>query len=522
MYSPTYAVFLRRLLTLLVLLFSVQRTVAQSPFHAGIDELVSSRGAFPFGVASGDPRQDRVVIWTKLMPQAMSASVEVVWQMALDSTFSQVVREGTAVTDSSRAFTVNVTVTGLASGTIYYYRFSALGGQSVFGRTRTASERPERVRFAVVSCVNLPAGHFNAFGLIARDNDLDAVIHLGDYIYEYGAREVTERVHIPSHEIISVKDYRSRYAQYRLDPDLMEAHRMHPFIVIWDDHENANNSYRDGADNHSAGEGSWEDRKAASKKAYFEWMPIDGPENQSIVRDFHFGDMADLFMIDGRLFRDPPVTDYNDTERYSTSRSKLGEEQTQWLVDGLVRSQARWRVIGNNVMFSPMDFGKFAKDRRWNMDQWDGYPANRDRIVDALESGGRRNAIVITGDIHTAWAMELSRDPHDSAIYDRRNGKGVIGAEFVTPSVSSKNLDELRGRLVAKVAASYTKARKRNPHLRYANLMDHGYMLLDLTAERAAAKWVYCRTLKKRSLATRPSKAWHLRHGDVRLHRGMD
>lgn len=507
-----------RLSVVLLTLMNTLTAQGQNVYHTEILEAVKNTvHPFPFGVASGDPRQDGVVLWTKVLPKDLSEPVEVTWQVSIDTLLDGIVASGHVTTDSTSAFTVNVRAEGLKAGNTYYYRFTTKGQHSAIGRTRTAPENPEQLRFAVASCANLPAGYFNGYALIAQRNDIDAVIHLGDYFYEYGNRRVRITEHIPPHEIIDIKDYRSRYAQYRLDPALMEAHRLHPFIVIWDDHENANNSHRDGADNHQPDEGDWEVRKAVSKKAYFEWMPVENPEQQSIVRSFNFGELAELFMIDGRLQRDPPVQSYADSARYNKSRSMLGDEQTDWLTNGLRDSKALWRILGNNVMFSAMDFGKFAKNRRWNMDQWDGYPANRDRIFDTLEANGVRDLIVITGDIHTAWGIELSRNPHDRLTYDRRTGRGVIGAEFVAQSITSFNLDEQRGKFVARLAADFIKSPKRNPHVRHANMMDHGYMLLTITAEHAEAEWIFTRSLKERTLNTKRGQTWRIMHGGNRL-----
>jgi len=492
----------------------------QAMFHSGIMELVDDRGAFPFGVASGDPRQEQVVIWTNVLPKNVAERVEVRWEMARDTQMTDLAASGTFWTDSSSAFTVHVTATGLKEGSTYFYRFSALGSTSPIGRTRTAHRNPEKLRFAVASCANLPAGFFNGYALIAQQRDIDAVVHLGDYIYEYGSRGEVLRSHIPPNEIIGLSDYRSRYAQYRLDTDLMEAHRLHPFIVIWDDHENANNSHRNGADNHQPNEGDWELRKAVSKKAYFEWMPVENPESQSIVRSFNYGGLADLFMLEGRLERSDPLPNFQHPSLNDTSRTMLGHAQTDWLTEGLKASKAKWRIIGNNVMFAAMDFGKFAKDRQRNMDGWDGYPANRNRIFDTLEVHGIKDNIIITGDIHTAWGMELTRDPYDRDVYHRRKHKGVFGAEFVAHSISSKNLDEMRGKLVARIGATYTRSAKRNPHLRFVNLMDHGYMLLELSSEKATSTWVFSKTLKKPTLRTKRPVRWHIMHGGDRLKRG--
>lgn len=508
------------MLRLLLLLFLLPLNIFAQQFHGGIiAKLGDEPTMFPFGVASGDPRPERVMLWTKLFPRKTADALTVEWAVATDTLMDNVVASGQIVTDSASAFTVLTDATGLRAGTTYFYRFITGKDTSATGRTRTAPENPAALRFAVASCAHIQYGYYNGYALIAQRNDLDAVIHLGDYIYEKGASGTAIRPHIPPHEIFTLNDYRSRYAQYRLDTNLMEMHRLHPIIAIWDDHEFANNCFCDGAERHSEAVCGWDSRKSTARKAYFEWIPVMTAADSTIVRDLSFGPLADLFMIDGRLHRDPMVADFNDPARYDTSRTKLGRAQTARLTQWLAESKAQWKVLGNNVMFSPMDFGKFAKERQWNMDQWDGYVGDRNRIIDAIEENGVKNVVVITGDIHTAWAIELSRNPHDREVYDRRTGKGVFGAEFVAQSISSSNLDEMRSKLVGKVAASYTTAPKRNPHLRYANLIDHGYMLLDLDSERAKATWVYTQTLKKPTMKTRRSVSWELPSGGNRLQR---
>ena len=505
---------------LLLLLFLLPMNILAQQFHEGImAKLGNDAPLFPFGVASGDPRPDRVLLWTKLFPGKTESALTVEWAIAEDTLMASVVAGGKVTTDSSSAFTVMVDASGLKAGTTYFFHFITGNDTSATGRTRTAPKDPNALRFAVASCAHIQYGNYNGYALIAQRNDLDAVIHLGDYIYEGGARAEALHPHIPPYEIISLSDYRSRYAQYRLNSDLMEMHRLHPIIAIWDDHEFANNCHRDGAERHTAAKGSWEKRKSNARRAYFEWIPVMTASDSTIIRDFNFGGLADLFMLDGRLHRDPMVDSYDDPARYDTSRTKLGRDQTERLTRWLKDSKAKCKVLGNNVMMSPIDFGKFAKGRRWNMDQWDGYMGNRNRIFDAIEKHEVENVVVITGDIHTAWASELSRDPHDRNVYDRKTGKGVFGAEFVAQSISSSNLDEIQGKLVGKIAASYSKARKRNPQLRYVNLIDHGYMLLDLNSENAKATWVFTQTLKKPTLRTRRPVAWQLTSGDNSLQR---
>ena len=234
---------------------------------------------FYHGVASGDPLADRVIIWTRVTPETSPmAPVDVHWQVATDSGMTHVVQSGVFTTDAERDYTVKVDVTDLAPYTTYYYHFSALNATSITGRTRTAptADEADRLRFAVVSCSNYQAGYFSAYRKIAERADLDAVIHLGDYIYEYSASGEDfygnedlrqNRSHLPDKEIVTLDDYRTRYSQYRLDPDLRAVHQQHPFIAVWDDHESTNDSYEDGAQNHqSETEGPWEERKSESKQ----------------------------------------------------------------------------------------------------------------------------------------------------------------------------------------------------------------------------------------------------------------
>ncbi len=502
---------MRFLFTFLLLFALLATAQAQHIYHPEIMRLARATGSmFPFGVASGDPSTDRVLLWTKVLPEGLGETVEVNWVIATDTTLKNVVGGGKLVADSASAFTIQIEQQGLEPSTTYFYCFFTTTDSSSIGRTRTASANGEDLRFAVASCANFQTGYFNAYGHMAKRNDIDAVIFLGDYIYEYGVRKDVVRPHIPATEILSLEDYRSRYAQYRLDSNLLEAHRLHPFIAIWDDHEFANDTYTDGAQNHQDDEDDWENRKANARKAYFEWTPIKRQSGTSrLYRELRYGSMAELFMIDGRVEgRNKPINDYTDELRYDTARTMLGAAQRKWLIDGMTNSDAHWRVLVNDVMFAPMDLGAIAKDRRYNMDAWDGYEGDRNRILSVGERYSVHNLVVITGDIHTAWGIDLVRNPMDKENYDRKTGKGVLGAEFVTPSISSPNLDEIRGKLAAKLAVPYLKARKRNPHLHFLNTMDHGYMLLELTEKEAKCTWVFMQSILKPSLKTQPLQSW--------------
>ncbi|MCS7086945.1 MAG: alkaline phosphatase D family protein, partial [Bacteroidia bacterium] len=297
---------------------------------------------FYHGVASGDPLSDRVVIWTRVTPEAeQSGPITVEWEMSPNLDFSPVVRSGTFVTDESRDYTVKVDVTGLAPRTYYYYRFKALGTTSIIGRTKTApADYVEQLRFAFGSCSNYSGGYFTAYEDIGRRNDLDAVIHLGDYIYEYAAFGAT-RLHDPPKEILTLEDYRMRYSQYRLDQDLRLAHQQYPFITIWDDHEVANDAYKDGAQNHTESEeGPYSDRKNAAMQAYFEWLPVRESGSLSHPyrgwRKISYGGLLDIFVLDTRheaREKQAPIGDVNAIN--DTTRSLLGDEQRQWLLSEL-------------------------------------------------------------------------------------------------------------------------------------------------------------------------------------------
>lgn len=502
---------MRFLLACLLSLFVSALTQAQTIFHPDIITLArATKSQFPFGVASGDPEPNSVVLWSKVFTEELTDSINVNWVIATDTTLKNVVGGGALVANKSSAFTVQVVQKGLQPSTTYFYCFYTATDSSATGRTRTASENGESLRFAVASCANYQMGYFNAYGHIAKRNDIDAVIFLGDYIYEYGTRLTAIRPHIPNTEILNLEDYRSRYAQNRLDSNLQEAHRLHPFITIWDDHEFANNSYTDGAQNHQADEDDWEKRKEIGRKVFFEWIPIKHQSGSSkLYRALRYGNMAELFMIDGRVEgRNVPIQDFNDSLRYDTARTMLGAAQRNWLLDGMAKSDAHWRVLVNDVMFAPMDLGKIAKDRRYNMDAWDGYEGDRSRILDMAERDSIRNLVVITGDIHTSWAIDIARYPMDRNVYNRKTGKGIVGAEFVTPSISSPNLDEMRGKLAANLSVPYIKGLKNNRHLHFLNTKDHGYMLLDLTEKEAKATWVFMRSVLKPSLKTKTVRSW--------------
>ncbi len=509
-----------RYILCLLLCGTLFQTQAQQPFYAEIDSFFDpSLKPFYFGVASGDPHYNSVIIWTKVWRETPEA-ITVQWEIATDTLMQNIVQAGESSADSNSAFTVKVNVQNLQPKTRYFYRFKYGNTYSPIGRTKTAPQfEIDSLRFAVISCSNYEAGYFNVYRLIAGRNDIDAIIHLGDYIYEYATGKYGDlnlpRKNIPATEIVALKDYRSRYAVYRLDKDLQEAHRLHPMISIWDDHEFANNTYKDGAGNHQQNEGEWEVRKANAKKAYFEWLPITDNAEESIIRKITYGNLAEIFLLDERTEgRSKQVEKLTDST-ISTKRM-LSEAQEQWLTDGIASSTAHWKIIANQVVFSELHLEKITKKYHSTSDIWNGYPAERNAILDFFYAHNLKNIIIITGDIHVSLGFDLVRKPLDKTSYHPKNSTNVIGAEFVAPSVTSAGLGErIKSKALANLAGSIM--RDHNPHLRYSDLAHHGYILLTLTQEKANATWIYVNTILSKNYKIATPKSWSTLWGNNSL-----
>jgi alkaline phosphatase D len=464
---------------------------------------------FLHGVASGDPRADRVVLWTRATPPGPETpDFAVDWTLSLSPDLAEQVAGGRFITGAARDFTVKVDPGSLRSATTYYYQFAVtlLDGRVVrspIGRTRTApgaADVVDRVRAAVVSCSNYSFGFFNAYGRIAERADLDLVIHLGDYLYESGGSAV--RAHEPPGEILSLSDYRVRHAQYKTDPDLQAAHRQHPWITTWDDHESTNNSYRTGAANHTEGaEGCWEERLGWAIRAYFEWMPIrdNGPgfdapiqgEGQTceitgergllpeglgrIYRSIPYGPLIDFILLDTRH---AGRTVQNGTAINSPEQTILGAEQREWFLAELARSTAQWKVIGTGTTFAPLLLPTGAN---LNSDAWDGYPFDRDAVFDAIEANGVQNSVFIFGDIHAVIACDLPRQPNDPLSYNPLTGEGSLGVELGCSGVANVPLPIWNA----------LRASGQNPHMKHVNEVQLGYLLMDIDRQRTQAEWYY-------------------------------
>lgn len=495
--------------------------------------------SFMHGVASGDPLTDRVILWTRATP-AGGGSATLDWTIASDPELSSVIQRGSVQTDASRDYTAKVDVTGLQPATTYYYRFSGPGGaQSPVGRTRTLpTGSVDRLRFGVCVCASLAHGYFNAYRRLAERSDLHFVMHLGDYIYEYGSGEYGDaRAYEPPHEIITLDDYRKRHAQYKRDADLQALHRQHALVAIWDDHEFADNAWKGGAVNHQPStEGDWNTRVGNALQAYYEWMPVrmvNPQQPRRNNRSFSIGDLAEVHLLEERIGARDQQVDANGAipggpgvvptftqtgEFADESRQLLGADEEQWLFGKLAASKARWQIIGQGVMFAQLKLvgapNGLKLSEYLNNDQWDGYAPARQRVFDALASGGAGgasidNVVILTGDIHTSWAADLTPDPNNALRYNRLTGEGSRAVEFVCTSVTSPGLEALDP------FADVLKLQ--NPHFKYIDLKQKGYMLVDVTGERVQGEWWYVDTIAAPSANESYAAGWLTTAGSKRL-----
>ncbi len=468
---------------------------------------------FKYGVASGDPTSDRVVLWTRYGSRAQGPA-ELRWTLAKDPDFQSVVGSGSVMATAEADFTAQVDVGGLEPATHYWYRFESHEGHvSPTGRTKTlATKDVDHVRFGVVSCAKFNAGFFNGYARMAERDDLDFVLHLGDYIYEaaeHAKGTQTPGANIgrpfePLNECVTLSDYRTRYAQYRGDPDTQAMHAAHPLIATLDDHEFADGAWRGGSDLHDPErDGPWADRQAAAFQARREWLPIRLPDPANphrVYRSVTFGDLADMFVIDTRSGRDQPV---HGPGADDPGRTQLGHTQRDWLFDGLRSSRAKWRLLANSSILGRTwapDIPKAVHDGlAWlklihasgvgpDADQWEGYPYERTLLIDHL---ARENTVVLSGDIHIGMALELQDD---------REPGNWIAPEFVTASLTSQNLDDKTGwgyRIKSPdVERQFVAAL---PNVLWTDMDSHGYMVADLTRDRFRVEWWFVDTVLART-----------------------
>jgi len=497
-----------------------------------------ARTLFSCGVASGDPAQDSVVLWTRVDNET-GGNVRVLVEVAADDSFETLVYSEALETGPAKDWTVKHVATGLEPGTQYAFRFKAGDATSPAGSTKTLPEETDRVRFAVASCSHYGFGYFNAYDHIARQEGLDAVLHLGDYLYEYGRDGYggpegakLGRLVEPAHEIVSLDDYRRRHRQYKGDAALQRMHAAHPLIAIWDDHETTNDSFKAGAENHQPEtEGSWADRKRAALQAYYEYMPVRDPKpgrtREQLFKSYSWGKYLTLPVIESRLtargeqlshaeamqsLTSPKAIEaYRQNVIGDPSREMLGLEQLQFLeatLSSSVQQGATWRVIGNQVMmarvtspnlapyfteedivsFEPLfpqiraflAFGSLGLPL--SVDTWDGYAAARQRFYQTAANVGARDLVVLTGDSHQFWANSLFDDDGEA-----------MGIELGTSGITSPGASKYLGDYTFDVTLAI---RNENPEVRYMDAVNKGYMLLDFVEDEASARFISVSTIK--------------------------
>ena len=516
-------------------------------FDAAAAAAPASNGIFGYGVASGDPTSDAIVIWTRATPppqhhndpiatpgSGIGKPLHVDWELAHDRSFRSIVRHGSVVTSPRSDHTVKVDVTGLRPYTQYYYRFRAHGQTSPIGRTQTAPDEAHQIhalRFALVSCSNYTGGYFGAYRALGDRDDLDFVLHVGDYIYEYGngadrygpAALIGKRDAEPVTETIDLRGYRLRHALHKADPDLAYAHRQHPWITIFDDHEVANNAWSTGAENHTPGtEGSFDTRRREAYEAYLEWMPFRLPEQRIVphrgirfFKRFTFGPLGDLSVLETRQNRSeqidvagftttgggfiPTGIPAVDAALADPARHLPEPEQLDWLKDNVSDRHQKWHLIGNQVVMTPVRWPGAALGVPGNLtllnsDQWDGYQADQSELIAhfAAQPSDRGDVVVLTGDIHSSWATDLPADRTAS-------GYRPSGVEFVCPSVTSDGFYELvraslpagtpTAAVLAATAGVMGAVTAANPWVRYLDGIGHGYTLVDVTPARVQADY---------------------------------
>jgi alkaline phosphatase D len=468
--------------------------------HGKSNEKIQVCGVpFVHGVASGDPLNDRVIIWTRWTPPLNFVGQKSVrYQISDQLSFTNILQDSILVTDSSKDFTLKKDVLELQSGTYYYFRFIADQDTSVIGRTKTASVgNIDQVRLAFVNCNDYRRGYFNTYHHLSVKNDVDAVVHLGDYIYETGGGPVN-REHDPNAEIWQLNDYRTRYSQYRLDTNLARCHQVYPFIQIWDDHDIVVDATSDTSNQHQAQYGNYHVRRDFAVQAFREWNPVRDVSAVNPIknwRKFTFGDLLDVYMLDVRLYdRSLFAVDVNDTIYNSPYAKMCGPEQLAWLKSELQQSTAQWKIIANGLMFGQFQVAGIPLV----FENWDGYNFERNQILDLIDTADIKNVVVYSGDFHCSFATNLAKDPYNFMNYNPFNGEGSLAVEFIPPSASSDNFDEGIdfGLGQGNAGLAQILITTSNPHIRYCDLTNHGYGLLDITSSQVQNEFWYMQNIQ--------------------------
>ncbi|KOS05221.1 alkaline phosphatase [Flavobacterium akiainvivens] len=513
----------------------------------GVNPSGFSNQHFNEGVASFDPTSSSVTIWTRYNRY----NAEVIWEVSTSQSFDSIVRTGTIVTNPERDYTTAIELTGLDAAQTLYYRFMCAVDKtvSVTGETITLPQDPSSIKLAVCSCSNFQAGYFNVYEAMA-ESDADVIVHLGDYLYEYGAGEYgtspenegLNRQHKPEHEMVSLDDYRMRYRQYRGDAQLQLAHQKKPFICVWDDHEIANDAYIDGAENHTeATEGSWEVRKQNALKAYSEFIPFsraDENNNSLIYRSIKIGSLVNLIMLDTRVIARSEqlvITNYFtqtgfdaaafQADLLSTQRTLLGNTQLSWLVNEIGSSNATWQVLGQQILMgkmmvpaelllafgqpgftailtelvtikmrmlnndptlTPQEIARIQTVLPYNLDAWDGYPVDREMLYAQLNG---KKLVTLAGDTHNAWHNVLKAQDGTE-----------VGVEFATSSVSSPGFETYLGDVDAATIAAFQQSMVLLVDgLSYFDASRRGYIMATFTQTNVTSEWVFVDTILSRT-----------------------
>ena len=505
----------------------------------------AQKTGFAHGVASGDPSQNAVILWTRV--SGVSKSTRVRWSVARDKDMQKVVRRGRTKATADTDFTIKVDAGRLPAGSTLYYQFEANGVKSPVGRTKTLARGDlSTASLAVVSCSNHPYGYFHVYREIAKRDDLDAVLHLGDYIYEYAMGEYAtqyaeslDRVPQPEQELRTLSDYRQRYQQYRSDPDLQAMHAQQAFIPVWDDHELANDAWKNGAENHQEGEGDWSSRRDIAIQAWLEWMPVrvrhQGARTR-IYRQFRFGNLLSLLMLDTRMVgRDlqpdaKPGVSREDiiAAMRDPSRRLLGDKQEAWLGEALENSSnATWQALGQQVMVMPnlspelepiLDLDKpaildretlqgFIEATRGNppmlLDTWNGYPAARQDLLMQLKEKAK-NAVVLSGDLHTAMAGSLVPQGESE----------TVAVELMTSAVTSPGFTEYLPEIRPGAFNEATKAV--NPHLSYMDSAQKGWLCVTFSKTDCVAEWHAIEGIRNKEYSSRIDHRLSVKAGQIK------
>ncbi|QTD38472.1 alkaline phosphatase D family protein [Polaribacter batillariae] len=456
---------------------------------------------FQYGVASGDPKMDGVLLWTHVSVQDSTEIAEVKWEIARDSLFHDIIQSANTKALLENDHCVKIWVDNLLPDTKYFYRFKYKNETSIVGRTQTLPKKTDTVRLAIVNCSKYEGGFFNVYDAISKMEGLNAVVHLGDYIYEDGGGQKpylpiikkTGRKHEPSHNLVSLNDYRLRYKQHRKDSMLQNLHQKYPMINIWDDHEFANNSWKGGVDGHIGDkEGNWNNDKWNQRvenatKAYDEWIPINKNPNEPIYRSFQFADILNLNMLDTRICcRTKQASSNKELDAIAAYSSLLGDKQLNWLESSITNTNTIWNLIGNQVLVARRYLGE--NNKYIELDQWTGYPKDRARFLDFLAKNPEKNIIITTGNVHDAFHYKLLDGN------DEKSGK-LIAHEFAPGSVSSGNTG------VKKTTEDRKKDSldlvHKNPHLKWFDLIKHSFIIMEFTKNKAQIDFYQVSTIYK-------------------------